>query len=75
MCVVFFFLFYPISEFAFSLSQEETQKLGTVLAFATGVNTVATIGFASHPSIAFLHQDGDAGTTCNLPVANTLTIF
>ncbi|XP_034553486.1 G2/M phase-specific E3 ubiquitin-protein ligase-like isoform X3 [Notolabrus celidotus] len=50
-------------------AEEETQKLGTILAFATGANTVPPIGFSPQPSIEFLHQD--TGTTSKLPIANT----
>ncbi|XP_028975450.2 E3 ubiquitin-protein ligase pub3 isoform X3 [Esox lucius] len=51
--------------------QEETQKLGTILAFATGANIVPPIGFSPQPSIEFLHPEHDAGTTSKLPIANT----
>ncbi|XP_034738154.1 G2/M phase-specific E3 ubiquitin-protein ligase [Etheostoma cragini] len=51
--------------------QEETQKLGMILAFATGANLVPPIGFSPQPSIEFLHQEHDAGTTSKLPIANT----
>ncbi|KAI4824302.1 hypothetical protein KUCAC02_012825 [Chaenocephalus aceratus] len=51
--------------------QEGTQKLRTILAFATGANTVPPIGFDPPPSIEFLHQNDDSGTTSKLPIANT----
>ncbi|KAJ4946178.1 hypothetical protein JOQ06_023848, partial [Pogonophryne albipinna] len=51
--------------------QEGTQKLRTILAFATGANTVPPIGFDPPPSIEFLHQNYDSGTTSKLPIANT----
>ncbi|MBN3303058.1 G2E3 ligase, partial [Amia calva] len=54
-----------------SIDQEGKQKLGTILAFATGANTVPPIGFSPQPSIEFLHQEHDAGTTSKLPIANT----
>nr|XP_055036518.1 uncharacterized protein LOC129423994 [Misgurnus anguillicaudatus] len=47
------------------------QKLETVLAFATGANTVPPIGFSPQPSIEFLHQERDAESNSKLPVANT----
>ncbi|CAI5682048.1 unnamed protein product [Oreochromis niloticus] len=51
--------------------QDGTQKLGTILAFATGANTVPPIGFSPQPSIEFLHQEPDAQTMSKLPIANT----
>ena len=57
--------------FCFFLDQEGTQKLGTILAFATGANTVAPIGFFPQPSIEFLHQEQDTATLSKLPIANT----
>uniref|UniRef100_A0A8P4KTZ2 HECT domain-containing protein n=1 Tax=Dicentrarchus labrax TaxID=13489 RepID=A0A8P4KTZ2_DICLA len=48
-----------------------TQKLGTILAFATGANTVPPIGFFPQPSIEFLHQEQDTATPSKLPIANT----
>nr|XP_033960744.1 G2/M phase-specific E3 ubiquitin-protein ligase-like [Pseudochaenichthys georgianus] len=51
--------------------QEGTQKLRTILAFATGANTVPPIGFDPPPSVEFLHQNYDSGTTSKLPIANT----
>lgn len=66
-----FFFFYLISDVAFSLDQEGTQQLETILAFATGANTVPPIGFSPQPSIEFLHQEHDAASTSKLPIANT----
>nr|XP_024662248.1 G2/M phase-specific E3 ubiquitin-protein ligase-like [Maylandia zebra] len=51
--------------------QDGTQKLGTILAFATGANTVPPIGFSPQPSIEFLHQEPDAQAMSKLPIANT----
>ncbi|KAL3993338.1 peptidoglycan recognition protein [Sarotherodon galilaeus] len=51
--------------------QDGTQKLGTILAFATGANTVPPIGFSPQPSSEFLHQEPDAQTMSKLPIANT----
>ena len=48
--------------YCFFLDQEGTQKLGTILAFATGANTVPPIGFFPQPSIEFLHQEQDTET-------------
>ncbi|XP_059409391.1 G2/M phase-specific E3 ubiquitin-protein ligase-like [Carassius carassius] len=51
--------------------QEGTQKLETILAFATGANTVPPIGFFPQPSVEFLHREHDAESTSKLPIANT----
>ncbi|XP_028254486.1 G2/M phase-specific E3 ubiquitin-protein ligase-like [Parambassis ranga] len=51
--------------------QEGTQKLETILAFATGASAVSPIGFSPQPSIEFLHQEHDGGNPSKLPIANT----
>ncbi|XP_028249218.1 uncharacterized protein LOC114442703 isoform X1 [Parambassis ranga] len=51
--------------------QEGTQKLETILAFATGASAVPPIGFSPQPSIEFLHQEHDGGNPFKLPIANT----
>lgn len=67
----FFFFKFLISNVFLSLDQEGMHKLGTILAFATGANTVPPIGFSPPPSVEFLHQEHDAGSISKLPIANT----
>lgn len=71
MLAVFFVFNAIFDSIAFPLDQDGTQKLGTILAFATGANTVPPIGFSPQPSIEFLHQEPDAQTMSKLPIANT----
>lgn len=49
-------------------SEEGSQRLGAILAFATGSDQVPPIGFHPQPSIAFHH---DTETPQRFPVANT----
>lgn len=55
----------------FCPDQEGTQKLETILAFATGASAVPPIGFSPQPSIEFLHQEHDGENPSKLPIANT----
>lgn len=51
--------------------KDGAHKLGTILAFATGADTVPPIGFSPHPSIEFLHPENATATISKLPIANT----
>ncbi|XP_057183740.1 G2/M phase-specific E3 ubiquitin-protein ligase-like [Triplophysa rosa] len=53
------------------VEEEGSQRLGAILAFATGSDQVPPIGFHPQPSIAFHH---DTETPQRFPVANTCII-
>ncbi|XP_030198366.1 G2/M phase-specific E3 ubiquitin-protein ligase-like [Gadus morhua] len=44
--------------------------LGAVLAFATGLDRIPTVGFPTQPLLEFLHEDGPA----LFPTANTCSL-
>ncbi|KAI2650691.1 G2/M phase-specific E3 ubiquitin-protein ligase [Labeo rohita] len=48
-----------------------SDRLGKILAFATGADAIPPIGFSPQPSIEFLHQDDAPSTARLLPMANT----
>ncbi|KAL2089685.1 hypothetical protein ACEWY4_014373 [Coilia grayii] len=50
---------------------EGTEKLASILIFATGASRIPPLGFAPQPSIEFLHSDMQSGSPSQLPMANT----
>ncbi|XP_041916321.1 G2/M phase-specific E3 ubiquitin-protein ligase-like isoform X2 [Alosa sapidissima] len=56
------------------LSDAETQgteKLASILIFATGASRIPPLGFSPRPSVEFLHKEHGTDTTYKLPIANT----